>query len=200
MLIGRTSIRACAVAGVFTLAAVTSCASAEGGDGGLYFGDLGQAVASVIAFVLLLLILKKYAWKPILDQLDKREKDIQSRLKDARDKETKASELEDDYKRRMQAANAEAEQIKNEIRRQAEEQKQQIIAATQAQAHQMMQRANSDIEAAKAEASKQLESQTARLVAEIAQHVLGRNLTGDEHARLIDEAGDYIAGKIGDDK
>jgi F-type H+-transporting ATPase subunit b len=183
-----------------TLVGPVACASASGGGGGLYFGDLGQAIASVIAFVILLVLLKKFAWKPILDQLDKREKDIQSRLKDAREKESKASELEEDYKCKMQASAAEAEQLKNEIRRQAEEQKQQIIAATQAQAHQMIQRANADIENAKTEAINQLQSQTARLVAEIAQHVLGRNLSQDEHARLIEEAGDYIAQKVGDDK
>ncbi|HNX27588.1 MAG TPA: F0F1 ATP synthase subunit B [Phycisphaerae bacterium] len=196
---GRISIRSCAAACVCTLGCSVSYASAAGG-GGLYFGDLGQALASVIAFVILLLILKKFAWKPVLEQLDKREKDIQSRLKDAHDKEEKASELEEDYRHRMQAVNAEAEQIRNEIRRQAEEQKQQIIAATQAQAHQMIQRAGADIETAKAEAVHQLQSQTARLVAEIAQHVLGRNLSSDEHARLIEEASDYIADKVGDDR
>lgn len=196
----RISSRLCAAAAAAVLTGVASYASAEGGDGGLYFGDLGQAIASIIAFVLLLLILKKFAWKPILDQLDKREKDIQSRLKDAREKESKASELEDEYKNKMKEAAAESEQLRNEIRRQAEEQKQQIIAATQAQAHQMIQRANADIESAKAEAIKQLQSQTARLVAEIAQHVLGRNLSKDEHDKLIEEASDYIAEKVGDDK
>lgn len=195
----RISFGLCAAAGLAALFAAESCALAAGGGGGIYFGDLGQAVASIVAFTILLVILKKYAWKPILDQLDKREKDIQARLKDTREKEAKAAELEEDYKRRMQSAAAEAEQLRNEIRRQAEEQKQQIITATQAQAHQMMQRANADIETAKEEAIKQLQSQTARLVAEISQHVLGRNLSDEEHARLISEASDYIAEKAGDD-
>jgi len=171
--------------------------AADGG-GGLYIGDLGQAVASLIAFVILLLLLKKYAWKPILEQLDKREKDIQARLKDAHKKQADAEDLHEEYAQRISEAKVEAEQIRNDIRRQAEQEKQDIITAAQSQAHHLLQRAQQDIDAAKTDAHRQLENETARLVAEIAQNVLGRNLSADEHQRLIDQASEHISDQLGD--
>ncbi|MCY2924432.1 MAG: hypothetical protein NT031_03185, partial [Planctomycetota bacterium] len=54
-------------AGLLAPCLLAQPALANEGGGGLYFGDLGQALAAVAVFLVLLAILGKWAWKPIIE-------------------------------------------------------------------------------------------------------------------------------------
>ena len=72
---------------------IAQTAFAGEGGGGLYFGDLGQALAALGIFLLLLGILGKWAWKPIIEQLRTREERIERAVADAEKRHQDAKDL-----------------------------------------------------------------------------------------------------------
>ena len=73
----------------FTLAVIAS----EGGNGGLLDVNPGLMIWTVVTFIVLLFILKKVAWKPILSALDKRENDIKEALEQAEKAKDEAKKI-----------------------------------------------------------------------------------------------------------
>ncbi len=97
-----TRLWAPALAAAASLSAIAGKARAAGGSH--YGGDLGQALAAMGVFLVLLLILGKYAWRPIVQQLKKREEAIQKTIERAERTQKKAEELLAGYEEKMAAA------------------------------------------------------------------------------------------------
>ena len=153
-----------------------------------YVGDLGQAIASLVIFLILFAILAKYAWKPIVAQIQRREDDIKSKIDDAEKRQTKAEEMMEDYKERLDDIDARSDQMLLEARKTAAAETQRILDDAHRQAEKVTTVAQNDITAATEDARKQLKSETATLAAQIAAEVLQKNLTPEDHQRLIDDA------------
>ena len=69
-----------------------------------YYGDLGQAFMILAVFAGLMFILGKYAWKPIIGQLQRREKEIGEKLQDTERRNRESKELEAHYHARLDRA------------------------------------------------------------------------------------------------
>ena len=67
--------------------------AAEGGDGNIFAGDLGNMIWTVVIFVLVLLVLGKFAWGPLLRSVDDREKGIRDSVGAAQKAAAEAREL-----------------------------------------------------------------------------------------------------------
>lgn len=162
-------------------------ALAESG-GDFYFGDVGQAVITIIIFVGLLIVLGRFAWKPIVNQLERREKSIAQSLEQAQQRHKQAESLLEEYKARLDAAAAQAQELLNQARQQAAAAREEVIAAAQAEAHKVSESARGEIERAKLEAVNELYDATARLAAEIAATLIRKNLTADDQQRLMKDS------------
>jgi len=162
--------------------------------GGLpYPGDLGQAIATVVIFLLLLFVLGKWAWKPIIAQLQRREEDLNSKFEDAEKRQGKADEMAEEYQQHLDNIEGQTEDMIATAKRQAAKESQGIVAEARTDARQIMDRAAEQIESAKLTAQRQLQSQTAELAAEMAGAVLKKTLTDDDRQRLATEAAKQIA-------
>ena len=167
---------------------IAQTAFAGEGGGGLYFGDLGQALAALGIFLLLLGILGKWAWKPIIEQLRTREERIERAVADAEKRHQDAKDLLERYRQRMEAVQAEAQELLGKTRLEADAVKEEIVAAAHKESQAVQREARVQIEQAKVEALQELRATTAQLAADIAVTALGRRLTDEDHRRLIDES------------
>jgi len=146
------------------------------------------AIFTFVVFLLLLGILWKFAWGPIAAGLEKREAGIRKAIDDANAAREAAEEMRSEHAGHLQAVQEEIREILAEARRDAEHTKQEIISEAQKEAEAARNRATDDIGRARDAAIKELFDGAAQLVADAAEHVLSRSLTGDDQSRLIDEA------------
>jgi F-type H+-transporting ATPase subunit b len=161
-----------------------------------YPGDLGQAVAALIIFVLLFLVLRKFAWKPIAAQLKRREEDIASKIDDAQKREAKAKELAREYQEQLDHIESRQEEALTAARQEAESEKQQILEGAKEEARQALQRATEEIEAACDKARRDLSGETAQMAASMAEEVLREKLTEEDHRRLVEESTQRITEEV----
>lgn len=169
--------------------------AAEGAEAqpSLLAGDIGNVVWTVLIFVLVLAVLGKYAWGPILSTLQTRESFIHEALAKAKRDRDEAEARLKQYEERLAGARAEATAIVEEGRRDAEAVKRKIEAAAKVEADKMIDRARREIQIATVTATRELYDLSARLATDMAARVIGRELSAKDHERLIAEAIDGIS-------
>lgn len=170
-------------------ACVPALAAAEHGDEtNIFNADIGNFVFTLIIFGLVVLILGKFAWKPLLNVLNEREKTIRDSLETARAEREQAQRLLADYKAQLEKARQEATAITDEGRRDAEAVRQRILEDARKETADMTERARREIQLATDTAIRDLYDRTAELSVDVARRVLQRELTPADHQRLISES------------
>lgn len=174
------------------LAAAPVLASGGAEEGGekvnLFAGDFGNALWTAVIFILLLVVLGKYAWGPLLSALQAREAYIRDSLEEARREHQEAEERLKEYTEQLATARSQAEAVLQEAHRHAAEVKQRLAAEARTEADAMIARARQDIELATENAVKQVYAQAAHLVTEAAAKVIGQQLKSADHERLVAES------------
>ena len=176
------------------LAVPAFAAEAEhgGGESNIFAGDVGNAVWTLVIFLLVVLVLGKFAWGPILNTLQARESFIHEALATAKRDRDEAEARLKEYEARLAQSRAEASAIVDEGRRDAVAVKHRIEEDARAEADKMIDRARREIQIATETATKELYQLSARLATEMAGKVIGRELTAQDHERLIAESLDSM--------
>lgn len=151
----------------------------------LFAGDAGVAIWTVLIFLLVVFILGRYAWKPLLSSLQAREDFIRDSLQKAREEREQAERRLAEYEEKLAAARAEATALVEEGRRDAEAVKAKIEATARDEGDKLMARARREIELARDQAVKDLHTTTARLATDLATKVLEREIRAEDHERLL---------------
>jgi F-type H+-transporting ATPase subunit b len=154
----------------------------------VFAGDIGNALWTVVIFVLVLWVLGKFAWGPLLAGLRAREDFIRESLETARRERAEAGDRLREYQEKLAGARAEATAIIDEGRRDADAVKRKIEEQARQESDKMIERARREIDAATAEATRQLYKLSAHLATELASRILGRELDPKDHERLIAES------------
>lgn len=141
--------------------------------------EIGLIFWMTLCFVLLMLLLKKYAWKPILKALDEREKSIESALSQAHEARSKIEDLQKDQEQIIREAKKERELILNEAKKLAEEYRSQQQKIVNEEMAQKMARVKESIEMEKRAAINELKENVATLSVEIAEGILEKKLSLD---------------------
>ena len=163
-------------------------AASGGGESNIFAGDLGNAIWTLVIFVLVLFVLGKYAWGPMLDSLQQREKFIRESLEQAKsDRESAEARLKE-YEEKLTAARAEATAIVEEGRKDAHEARHRIEEDARAEADKMVERAKREIQIAQQTAVKELYTTSASLATKAASKIVRQELSPSDHERLIEES------------
>lgn len=171
-------------------------AGAEGGQpGGVFAGDVGNALWTLVIFGAVVFVLGKFAWKPILAGLQAREAFIRTSLEEARRDRAEAEARLRQYEERLNSARSEATAIVEEARRDADVVKRRIEEEAGGEAGRIVERAKREIAIAKETAVKDLYSLSARLTTDVASRILAREITVQDHERLIRESIERLGGK-----
>lgn len=148
----------------------------------------GTIFWTALTFLLLLFILKKMAWGPILQALEERERRIKESLEraDAAQKETEEALARN--QKITEEAKKEAQELLAKSRKTAEVAKEEILQKAQTEASTMLDRAKREITLEREKAVEDIRKQTAELSVMIASKLIGKTLSKDDHKGLIDES------------
>jgi len=163
-------------------------ASEEGTSPGLFSGDVGVAIWTVLIFALVLVVLGRYAWGPLLSALQRREAFIRESLEKAREEREAAENRLQEYERKLAEARAEATAIVEEARRDAESVKGKLEQAAREEGERLLARARQEIGLARDKAVKDLYRTSAQLATSLAERILRREIRPEDHERLIAES------------
>ncbi|HEV7671348.1 MAG TPA: F0F1 ATP synthase subunit B [Thermoanaerobaculia bacterium] len=156
-----------------------------GGSVNPFAGDVGNAIWTVLIFGLLLFVLGKYAWGPILSGLQARESFIREALEKAdRDRKESAAKLQE-YVDKINASRAEASAIVEEGKRDGDALKRKIEEDAKAEAMAIISRGKREIEIATDTAIKDLYARSTQLATAIASGILGREIQAKDHDQLV---------------
>lgn len=150
--------------------------------------DWKMMIFQLIAFGILIFILAKWVYPPILKMLDSRDKLIEDSVKAAKDSAKKSADAENEIAKQLRAARAEADDIVAAAREQSAQMLTDSEKEAQKRADQTVESARQqlarDVEAAR----KLLRSETADLVALATEKVVGEKVDATRDAKLIDAA------------
>jgi F-type H+-transporting ATPase subunit b len=155
-------------------------------------GDL--ALWTGVVFLVVLAILWKYAWRPIADGLEKRERQVAEEIAQAHRSNEEARQLLAQHQQKLAAAADEVRGIVDEGRRSAEQIGRQMLDKARQEAQAERQRALQEIDSATSSALKELADRSATLAVELAGKIVGQRLDPKDHAKLIQEAVADFAG------
>ena len=148
--------------------------------------DFGLLFWMVLSFAILLFILKKFAWKPVLKMIKEREESIAQQLDAAKAAKEQMEQLNAENEKIMKQARAERE----EMLREAKATKDKIVAeaqdAAKIEADKIISAARAEIQAEKDAAMAELSEKVGQLSIEIAEKILRRELSTDT------KQGDYM--------
>jgi len=149
-------------------------------------GDLAIWTAAV--FLVLLLILWKFAWKPLAQGLDKRERGINEQIAQAEQANQQARDLLAHYEQKLAGSQEQVRAILEQARRDAEQVGRDMLEKAKGEARAEHQRALRQIETATAVALKELAELSATLAVELAGKIVHAQLNPQDHAQLIEQA------------
>jgi len=170
-------------------------AAEAGGESNIFAGDIGNAVWTLVVFALVVFVLGKYAWGPLLETLQQREQFIRDSLERAKEDREAAEKRLREYEERLAEARADATKIVDEGRRDAEVVRARIEEEARTEADKMVARARREIDIAKQTAIKELYTTGATLATGIASRIVQRELKPEDHERLIAEALAELGGR-----
>lgn len=147
---------------------------------------------TVITFVLLLLILKKLAWKPILSALSQREDAIKDSLEKAEKAKEEAQKVLKENQASIVKAEEESKKIIEQSRIYADKLKEQILKDSKEQAQKIIHDASSEIERKKEETFNELKTKVAEIAILAAEKILSENLNKDSNKKLVNKYIDEI--------
>jgi F-type H+-transporting ATPase subunit b len=148
--------------------------------------DLG--VWTLIVFLLLLFILSKFAWKPMMQGLEQRERAIHSALQEAQQAREEAARLRAQLEEQMRKANEQARTLLDEARRAGERTTAEMIAEAHKKIQAEHERLKREMNLAYAQARRDLQTQAAQLATLVASKVIRRQMNHDDHRHLVEEA------------
>ncbi|MDR0199846.1 MAG: F0F1 ATP synthase subunit B [Streptococcaceae bacterium] len=155
---------------------------------------LGNVIISTGGFLILIVLIRAFAWKQITSIFTARAKKINDDIDAAEEAHKTAAELVETRQKELNGAKAEAAGIIDTANETARQNTDKATKAAQAEAEAIKNRATADIEQERKEALGSVKSDVANISVQIAEKLIGKNLSADDQSALIDE---YIA-KLGD--
>jgi len=171
---------------VLLVLSASACALAEGGEAaaeeqGIFSGTFADSLWTLIAFGLLLAILTKVAWKPLVKQLQARQDYIKQQIDTADTSRKNAEALLDQYKQQ-------GIEIVNKLTAQAQLLEKEMVSKAGDEVAQMKRRAQADIEYSRIAASQQMWQEAEDMLLALSGEIVGMAVTHEDNLRLLYES------------
>lgn len=142
----------------------------------------------IVSFAVLLFILAKYAFPPIIETLDARERKIRESIESAERRSAEAERRMAEYEAKMKASAKEAEEMIAQAKARAQQMKEENERQLSADAERIKAAAAREIEQERRKALDDVRRHVGELALQVAGKVLERSLTDADHKRLADES------------
>ncbi|NOY06181.1 MAG: F0F1 ATP synthase subunit B [Chlorobi bacterium] len=154
--------------------------------------NTGLLIWTIVTFLLVLYILSKIAWKPLLSGLEGREQRIREEVERAENARREAEKLLAKHKENLANAEREARHIIDEGRKTAEKIKDDIIREAREDAQRLVRQAQDDIRREKSTALNELRAEIADLAVRAAEKVINASLDDEKHRKLVNDFIDQL--------
>lgn len=148
---------------------------------------------TTVTFALVLGILWKFAWTPILGALEAREEAIRKTIDDAERLQSDARTLLEQHEAKLAEARAEGNRLLDEARQAGDRLKADVMDKARTEAEHVVARAHRQLELETDQALETIRNEAANLAIKAAEKVIQRSLTDDDHRRLAEQAVAEIA-------
>lgn len=149
--------------------------------------DPGLAIWTIITFLVLLGLLTKFAWRPLLNALAARQETIKRALEDAQQAKHELEELNKQSAQILRTAHAEAESILSKSRDEADKFREEMKQKARDDSEAIIKEARRQIETETGKALRQVRAEVAELSVTIASKLIQRNFTAEDNKELIEE-------------
>jgi len=150
--------------------------------------DPGLFIWTILTFLVLLGLLAKFAWRPLLQALESRQESIRRSLDDARQAKQDLERLHQESAQIIRQARVEADGIITRSRADAERLREEMKQKARAEADTIVKSAERQIQLETTRALQQIRTEAVDLSVMIASKIIQRNLSKEDNERLIDEA------------
>ena len=163
--------------------------AASGGSGNfLVTPNVGLMIWTLIAFVITLMILRRFAFPRIAEALDRRRRAIEESIDAAERTRTEADQILAEYRERLREAREQSEDIVSRARRAADRLEDEAKADAARTRDDLMERTRHEIETETRRAIDEIRREVANLTIVATEKVTRKSLDDDDHRRLIEEA------------
>ncbi|GAB7387895.1 F0F1 ATP synthase subunit B [Bacillaceae bacterium] len=149
--------------------------------------EWGTMLYQLVLFIILFLLLRKYAFGPLMGVMQKRQEYVESQLAAAEKNRAEAEALLEEQRNVLQQARQEAQQIVERAKKQSEAEAEKILASAQQHAERMIEEARAEIEREKEKAVAELRDQVAGLSVLLASKIIEKELNEKEQAQEIEQ-------------
>ena len=153
---------------------------------------IGNFILIAGSFLLLIFLVKKYAWGNITSVLDQRAEKISSDIDAAEEARKKAEQLASKREAELVGSRTEAKTIIENAKETAEKSRADILAEAKLEAGRLKEKANQEIAQNKAEALQSVKGDVADLTISLAGKIISQNLDSQAHKELIDQYIDQL--------
>jgi F-type H+-transporting ATPase subunit b len=150
--------------------------------------DPGLYIWTILTFLVLLTLLAKFAWGPLLKALESRQETIRKSLDDAQKAKTELERIQQESAQIVRQARVEADAILTQSRSDGAALREEIRAKAREDADGIIKNAERQIQLETARAIQQIRHEAIDLSVEIASKIIQRNLTKEDNEKLIEEA------------
>jgi F-type H+-transporting ATPase subunit b len=147
-----------------------------------------EAFWTLISFVALVVVLWKFAWKPLISSLTARQEHIEKQIADAEEVRKEADAVLDDYKAKLAVADTEGKGIIAAHMKRAELQSKELVDKTRVELGELRDHLKAEIDRERREAKSQLWDQAGEMVIQLGSEILGKTMTANDNLKLIDQA------------
>lgn len=151
---------------------------------GVNWGDI---VFTLVMFIILMAILKKVAWGPLMGIMQKREEQVANDLDEAAKNRQESQQLLEEQRSLLSKAQNEAQAIVENAKKQAEMQKEEIVSAAKNEAARLQESAKRDIDAEREKAIAAVREEVVSLSVLAASKVLAKEVSEEDNRALINE-------------
>jgi F-type H+-transporting ATPase subunit b len=179
-------IRVLAIAALLLGMVPTAARAAEGG-GGLINLDR-SIIIQAINFLLLLVILGKLLYKPLLGKMEERTQAIRKSLDEAQAARADAQREREEHAAKLQAAYAEAQAIRAAALKEAGEEQRRLVEAARAEASRLVESARNEMAQEVTRARQDLRQEVVELAITAAERLIRKSLRDEDHRRIVQDA------------
>lgn len=149
--------------------------------------DLGTSFWTFVIFLLLMVVLTKWAFPPILGYAQAREDRIQASLDEARAAREEAQKALEDQRRELAQAREESQAIIAQGKQDADKVRQELLKKAKTEQQEVVDRAKQEIEREREQALESLRRESVDLSIAAAAHLLGRRMDAEEDRRVVQD-------------
>ncbi|WP_174614934.1 F0F1 ATP synthase subunit B [Virgibacillus ihumii] len=179
--------------GVNTVPTFTGFSTIYAGIGGLHVGDM---LVQLATFIILLLLLRKYAWGPLMGIMQKREEYVANEIESAENSRKEAEKAQEEATAQLKQTKQDAQQIIEDAKRTGVKQEQEIVQSAKTEAERIKQAAQEEIQNEKEKAIQALQDKVSSLSVLIASKVIEKEISAQDQEELIN---DYIK-EVGEER